>query len=158
MLLAYGDISGHHYSPRKSRIFYSDKVRGHIKSRMQCCSRIVTGDLPFVYLGVPIFRGMPKFARLKAITDKVINKCTKWNGHTLSLAGRCCYINSVIASSLVHTMMVYKYSTLSLNELRWQSKTTFGQVISRRGAPTMLIARDVVLGSMREALGYAPFA
>lgn len=41
--------------------------------------------------------------------DSVINIFSRWRGHTLSLAGRRCLINSVIASSLVHTMMVYRW-------------------------------------------------
>lgn len=73
------------------------------------CLKITTGVLPFIYLGVPIFRGKPKAIHLKAIADEVIQKFTRWKGHTLSFAGQRCLINSVIASSLVHTMMVYKW-------------------------------------------------
>lgn len=40
-----------------------------------------------------------------------------WEGHTLSLAGCRCYINRVIASSLVHTMIVYMWSSLLLKRV-----------------------------------------
>lgn len=70
---------------------------------------IVAGTLPFTYLGVPIFRGVPKIEHLVGITDDVINKFSRWKGSLLSLAGRHCLINSVISSSLVHSIMVYKW-------------------------------------------------
>lgn len=48
-------------------------------------------------------------SHLNAIADGIITKFSKWKGHTLSLTGRRCLINSVIASSLVHSVMVYKW-------------------------------------------------
>lgn len=62
-----------------------------------------------LYLGVSIFRGRPKVEHLVGLADSVVNKFSRWKGHTLSLAGRRCLINNVIAASLVHSMMVYKW-------------------------------------------------
>ncbi|KAL8474055.1 hypothetical protein ACS0TY_030778 [Phlomoides rotata] len=67
------------------------------------------GALPFDYLGVPIFRGTPRVHHLSRLVDSVIYKFSRWKGSTLSLAGRKCLINSVIAASLVHSMMVYHW-------------------------------------------------
>lgn len=46
---------------------------------------------------------------LLPIADTVIEKFSRWRGHTLSLPGRYFLINGVIAISLVHTMMVYRW-------------------------------------------------
>lgn len=51
------------------------------------------------------------------IADNVIHKFIRWRGHTLSLAWRRCMINSVIASSLVQMMMVYKWPKSLLNKI-----------------------------------------
>lgn len=131
ILVDYGSISGQIYSPPKSKIYYSSKVGNRLKKEMFRRSKITTGVLPFTYLGVPIFRGKPKAIHLSAIADEVIHKFTKWKGHTLSFAGRRCLINSVIASSLVHTMMVYKWPTTILKRVEtairnylWTGDTT----------------------------------
>ncbi|KAL8488105.1 hypothetical protein ACS0TY_024404 [Phlomoides rotata] len=71
-------------------------------------TEVSIGSLPFDYLGVPIFRGAPKVQQLSRLADSVISKFGRWKGSTLSLAGRKCLINSVIAASLVHSMMVYR--------------------------------------------------
>ena len=60
------------------------------------------GDLPFKYLGVPLFKGAPRRRHLRTIADRIIAKFSKWKGETLSMAGRLTLINSVIASSLKH--------------------------------------------------------
>lgn len=67
------------------------------------------GSIPFVYLGVPIFYGKPKSRHLNTLADKILSKFDKWSGSLLSLAGRICLVNSVVASSLVHSMMIYRW-------------------------------------------------
>lgn len=78
---------------------------------------ISTGSLPFRYLRVPVFRGAPKVEHLSPIVDSIINIFSRWRGQTLSLAGHRCLINSVIASSLVHTMMVYRWPKTLLHHM-----------------------------------------
>lgn len=66
-------------------------------------------------------------------------------GHTLSLAGRCCLINNVISSSLVHTMMVYRWpkSLLHRIEVAIRSYLWMGD-INKKGS-LMLIGNAIVL-------------
>lgn len=108
LLLEYGQLSDQIYSPSKSRIFYNDKSTTHFKTYVRRCTSITTGVLPFLYLGISIFEGSPTAMHLEAIVDNIIHKFTRWKGHTISLAYRKCSINSVIAISLIHTMMIYK--------------------------------------------------
>ncbi|KAI9198086.1 hypothetical protein LWI28_009807 [Acer negundo] len=74
------------------------------------------GQLPFSYLGVPLFRGKPRKAVLRPIADKILSKFAKWKGKSLSLAGRATLIRSIITGSFVHSFMIYKWpsSLLSL--------------------------------------------
>ncbi|KAL8546978.1 hypothetical protein ACS0TY_006625 [Phlomoides rotata] len=75
------------------------------------------GSLPFSYLGVPLFKGAPRTGHLAVLADSIISKFSKWKGHSLSLAGRKCMINFVIAASLVHSMMVYYWPRTLLKKI-----------------------------------------
>ncbi|KAI9174281.1 hypothetical protein LWI28_014953 [Acer negundo] len=50
------------------------------------------GQLPFSYLGVPLFQGKPRKAVLQPITDKILSKFAKWKGKSFFLAGRATLI------------------------------------------------------------------
>lgn len=71
----------------------------------------------FLILVFPIFKGVPKSVHLEALADNIIHKLTHWKGHTLSLPGRKCLINSFIMGSLVHSIMIYKWSGSLLSRL-----------------------------------------
>ncbi|KAL8466219.1 hypothetical protein ACS0TY_035363 [Phlomoides rotata] len=70
---------------------------------------IGSASLPFNYLRIPLFRGTAKAAHLRGMADRIIAKFFGWKGSALSMAGRVCLVNSVMVSSLVHSMMVYKW-------------------------------------------------
>ncbi|XP_058775252.1 uncharacterized protein LOC131649507 [Vicia villosa] len=54
------------------------------------------GTSPFVYLGVPIFKGKPKAVHLRHIADKIIHLLASWKGALLSFAGHVELVKSVI--------------------------------------------------------------
>ncbi|KAL8485254.1 hypothetical protein ACS0TY_027528 [Phlomoides rotata] len=105
----YADFSGQVFNPAKSKVYFGRHVPPHNRRYIQASLGIGIGDLPFTYLGVPLFRGAPKSMHLRGICDRILTKFAAWKGTALSLAGRVCLINSVITSSLVHSMMVYKW-------------------------------------------------
>ncbi|MCH83158.1 RNA-directed DNA polymerase (Reverse transcriptase), partial [Trifolium medium] len=72
------------------------------------------GVTPFLYLGVPIFRGKPKASHLRPIADKVKIKLSAWKASLLSLAGRVQLIKSVIHGMLMHTFLIYSWPMLNL--------------------------------------------
>lgn len=114
----YGNLSGQKFSAPKSSIFFGPSATPSFKRYITRCTSISAGSLSFTYLGVPIFRGAPKVEHLAPTVDLIINKFNKWHGHTLSLVGRRCLINSVIVSSLVHTMMAYRWPKTLLHRLK----------------------------------------
>lgn len=83
---------------------------GHILNFME-------GSVPLNYLGMPIFFGKPRTAHLQAIADMIIGKFNRWSESILSIAGRACLINSVITSSLTHSMMVYRWPRALLKSI-----------------------------------------
>lgn len=46
------------------------------------------GSLPFMYLGVPTFKGKAKVSYLRPIVDRIISKMFGWKGSNLYMAGR----------------------------------------------------------------------
>ncbi|KAL8519237.1 hypothetical protein ACS0TY_010250 [Phlomoides rotata] len=61
--------------------------------------------------------GAPKAAQLRGTADRIIGKFASWKGSSLSLASRVCLVNSIIISSLVHSMMIYKWPRSLLNKI-----------------------------------------
>ncbi|XP_057811557.1 uncharacterized protein LOC131025787 [Salvia miltiorrhiza] len=113
----YGKISGQSFNPEKSQIFFSNKVPTFLRHSITRTLPFSVGNLPFIYLGVPIFKGKVRAAHLRSIHDKILNKFSRWKGLKLSMAGRLCLVKSVIQSSLTHSMMVYRWPRQLLHEL-----------------------------------------
>ncbi|XP_061993341.1 uncharacterized protein LOC133711201 [Rosa rugosa] len=76
------------------------------------------GQLPFTYLGVPIFIGHPKSVHLVPIADKVRCKLSSWKGKQLSQAGRLQLISSVIESILIYSFHIYEWPKSLLNKVQ----------------------------------------
>ncbi|KAL8479156.1 hypothetical protein ACS0TY_026131 [Phlomoides rotata] len=117
ILHRYANVSGQKFNPAKTKAYFGRHVPAHNWRYARTTLGIGIGDLPFTYLGVPLFRGAPKAMHLRGIADHIIAKFATWKGSTLSMAGRICLVNSVIASSLVHSMMIYKWSRSLLNKI-----------------------------------------
>lgn len=117
ILAQYGDSSGQVVSPFKSRVFFGRRVNIHFKHYFFNSLPFVEGSVPFNYLGVPIFFGKPKIMHLNPIADKILLKFDRWNGKLFSLAGRACLVNSVITSSLTHSMMIYRWPRMLLKRV-----------------------------------------
>lgn len=117
LLEDYGSISGQIFSPPKSSVFYDSSASSSFKLYIKNCTSIAIDCLPFNYLGVPIFWAAPKVEYLSPIADSIIAIFSRWRGHSLSLDDHRCLINSVIASSLVHTMMIYRWPRTLLHHL-----------------------------------------
>ncbi|XP_057790907.1 uncharacterized protein LOC131008020 [Salvia miltiorrhiza] len=117
VLQRYGEISGQICSQEKSHIFFAKGVTLSYQRQIGRILRFRVGQLPLIYLGAPLFVGRPKAIHLAAIKDRIINKFSRWKGSQLSIAGRICLVRSVIQSSIVHTMMIYKWPSSLIKEL-----------------------------------------
>ncbi|KAL8546866.1 hypothetical protein ACS0TY_006543 [Phlomoides rotata] len=118
ILSAYGGLSGQLYNPSMSKVYFGSAVSHSVKNAILRTMGISEGALPFSYLGVPIFRGAPRTWHLAAMADSIITKFSKWKGHSLSLAGRKCMVNSIITASLVHSTMVYYWPRSLLKKIK----------------------------------------
>ncbi|KAL8555579.1 hypothetical protein ACS0TY_003398 [Phlomoides rotata] len=143
VLHSYGGLSGQIYNPAKSKVYFGSIVPTRIKNFMLRTTGITQGSLPMSYLGVPIFRGAPRVCHLAPLADSIISRFAKWKGNTLSLAGRKCLINSVIAASLVHSMMVYYWPRTLLKKIETAMRNFLwtGDITRRNTSCTVSWAR-----------------
>lgn len=113
----YGVMSGQMVNPEKSHIYFGKGVSSAMSRRITRCLGFIAGALPFIYLGVPIFVGRPVSNFFIDSRDKIINKFSAWQGLHLSMAGRICLVKSVIQSSPIHSMLVYKWPASIIKDL-----------------------------------------
>ncbi|CAL0324041.1 unnamed protein product [Lupinus luteus] len=75
------------------------------------------GQLPFTYLGVPLFRGKPRKIHLQPIADKIISKLKTWKGSYFSIMGRVQLVKSIIHSMMIYSFHVYSWPISLLKRL-----------------------------------------
>ncbi|XP_057780029.1 uncharacterized protein LOC130998633 [Salvia miltiorrhiza] len=117
ILQRYGELSRQICSQEKSHIYYAKGVPLSYQRQIGRILHFRVEQLPMNYLGDPLFVGRPKAIHLAAIKDRLISKFSRSKGSQLSIAGRICLVRSVIQSSLVHTMMLYKWPSSLIKEL-----------------------------------------
>ncbi|XP_057785445.1 uncharacterized protein LOC131002988 [Salvia miltiorrhiza] len=113
----YASISGQVCSLEKSRIYFSKGVTTPMKRGISQVLGFTQGGDRVLYLGSPLFVGRPKASHLIDIKDRIVQKFSRWAGLNLSMAGRLCLVNSVIQSSIIHTMMVFRWPKSLLYDL-----------------------------------------
>ncbi|KAL8485715.1 hypothetical protein ACS0TY_027845 [Phlomoides rotata] len=116
ILDTYADLSGQVFNPDKSKAYFGKHVSTQNRAYFRSTLHIGSASLPFIYLGVPLFRGAHKAAHLRILADRITTKFAGWKGSALSMAGRVCLVNSVIVSSLVHSMMQSQQHASSAGE------------------------------------------
>ena len=114
--LIYDKLSGQVVSVEKKKIFLSGNASNALALSLSRAWNLSGGHLPINYMGVPLFRGKPKTCHLREIADKIKCRLTSWTGKSLSIAGRLTLIKSVVASSFIHSFMVYRWPEKLLKE------------------------------------------
>jgi len=113
---AYALASGQVINPSKSTVYY-----GSISvSRINHITGLIgfnKGSLPFLYLGVPIFKGKPKKLFLQPIADKIKSKLSSWKASLLSIAGRVVLVKSIIQGMLIHSISIYSWPQSLLKDI-----------------------------------------
>ncbi|KAM2653782.1 hypothetical protein EV2_025374 [Malus domestica] len=118
----YGLNSGQYINKQKSRV-YIGKAAFHRRSQIVSWLGVNLGDLPFIYLGVPHFRGRPKRVYFQSLADRVRQRMSQWQGLSLSMAGRVALIKSVVISMLSHGFSVYRWPSTVLVQVRNEART-----------------------------------
>jgi hypothetical protein len=112
----YAAMSGQIISPAKSTIYVGSISYSRLLSIAGKLGFNI-GSLPFIYLGVPIFKGKPKAIHLKPIADKVKVKLAAWKASLLSIAGRVQLVKSIIYGMLMHSLLIYSWPLNLIKDL-----------------------------------------
>jgi hypothetical protein len=112
----YAMESGQVINNAKSTIFYGSITHRRLHIIVDLLN-IKLGNLPFNYLGVPIFKGKPKASHLQSIADKVKLKLSAWKASLLSIAGRVQLVKSVVQSMLTYNITLYSWLVSLLKDL-----------------------------------------
>ncbi|XP_057774812.1 uncharacterized protein LOC130993791 [Salvia miltiorrhiza] len=113
----YASLSGQICSNEKSSLFLGPGVSSTMGRSLQRELGFAISKLPVTYLGVPLFIGCPRASHFAHIKDRILQKFDSWQGRQLSMAGRLCLVKSVIQSSIVHSMMTFRWPKSLLHEI-----------------------------------------
>ena len=109
-------MSGQIINNSKSR-FYAGAMA---TSRSQMIAGMLgfsAGNIPFSYLGCPIFKGKPKGIFFQSIVDRIKVKFVTWKGTLLSIMGRVQLVESIIHGMLVYSFHIYMWPRRLLHQL-----------------------------------------
>lgn len=76
------------------------------------------GILAFIYLGVPIFKGIPKAIYFQPIMDNIHLKLAYCKASLLSFAGRIQGNKSILHSMLIYFITIYYWQISMLKDLK----------------------------------------
>lgn len=102
----YNVASGQVISNEKSKIYNGFIPHNRLSSIVSILGFGIS-HLPFVYLGVPLFKGKPRKVHLQPIADRIRLKLATWKGALLSIMRRVQLVQSVIHSTVLHSFHIY---------------------------------------------------
>lgn len=97
---------------------YGDALSSSWLNILVALSGFQIGSLPFIYLGVPLFKGKRNMILLQPIADRLINKLVSWKGSLLSFVGRVELVKSSIVGMLTHNMTAYAWSLSLIADIK----------------------------------------
>ncbi|KAL3620032.1 hypothetical protein CASFOL_034944 [Castilleja foliolosa] len=101
---SYEEASGQAINFEKSEMYlskhFTDIRRNQTKEVLGCQAT----NLPFKYLGAPIFKGRSKEAYFEPAISKIISRIGGWKNKFLTFAGKITLINSVLSSMITYIM------------------------------------------------------
>lgn len=112
----YAQISGQIINAQKSTLYVGSMTHARLMNIANTLGFMV-GTLPFIYLGVPIFKGKPKAAYFQPVVDKIKLKLASWKASLLSFAGRLQLIKSVVESMMIYSITIYNWPVKLIKEL-----------------------------------------
>jgi len=133
----YAYCSGQSINLRKSSIH----AGGINQQRLNHLANLLgfsIGNLPFIYLGVPIFKGRPKTIYFQSTADKIRLKLANWKAALLSIAGRVQLVKSVVQGMLIHTISIYSWPVALLRQIeKWIKNFIWSGDVNKRKMVTV---------------------
>ncbi|XP_037491283.1 uncharacterized protein LOC119369242 [Jatropha curcas] len=130
-LQLYQRASGQLVNLSKSSFVCSSQVTSAYRDKIHSILSITGKDLPFMYLGAPIYKGINRAQYCSYLLQKIDAKLKGWTKKFLSIGGRLLLIKHVLSSIPRHTLraMSLPKSIIAILEKKfadffWSSDTT----------------------------------
>ncbi|GJU60342.1 RNA-directed DNA polymerase, eukaryota, reverse transcriptase zinc-binding domain protein [Tanacetum coccineum] len=78
---------------------------------------LISGNIPFNYLGLPIGSNMKSIASWKMLIDRFRSRLSTWKANLLSIGGRLTLIKSVLGSLGIYYLSIFRAPESVLNDL-----------------------------------------
>jgi len=114
----YQLVSGQMVNYQKSSFVCSKYIVGSRKRAIKFWLKIPFANLPFNYLGVPLFKGMVKSIYFSKLYDKITQRINNWKSKLLSPADKLVLINSVLSSIPLYSMACIKVPNNILSKIQ----------------------------------------
>lgn len=108
LLSKYQVASGQTVSRAKSKLYYGGGSNAR-KRRISDFMGIEAATFPDRSLGVQLMPGAVRYAHVRPVVEKIMDKLAGWVGIQLSFQARVVLVKSVISSYSIHTMAIYKW-------------------------------------------------
>lgn len=132
-LANYEAASGQQINLTKSK-FYIDAAHEGWSETIQAEGGLTKGTFPFLYLGVPIYRGAKRTDMFLFIREKISRRINGWAHRHLSFGGRLTLIKSTLEAIPIHIFQAIEPTSGALKLLEQQIARFFwGTTNDRRG-------------------------
>ena len=115
-LTNYEAVSGQQISRAKSNFYIAEEHAGWATS-IQLEGGFSPGSFPFLYLGVPIYRGAKRTEMFMFLREKITNKISSWAHRHLSFGGRLTLIKSTLEAVPIHIFQAIEPTVSALKQL-----------------------------------------
>lgn len=97
LLEKFNTFTGLNVNAAKS-CFVTGKQRSQLDGRLRSVTKFHKRDLPFIYLGCPMYKDRTTMRIFNPIIDKMKSRIQGWKGKLLSLGAKFTLIKSVLQS------------------------------------------------------------
>ena len=86
----------------------------NVMARVTGCA---AGNIPFIYLGLPVGSKMNRISHWQGFVDRFQTKLSSWKASLLSIGGRLTLIKSILGSIGIYYMSIFKTPVWIFNQL-----------------------------------------
>ncbi|XP_042035137.1 uncharacterized protein LOC121781465 [Salvia splendens] len=115
----YAEVSGQQINLDKSNFYIADANEGWTNT-IQSEGGFSRGSSPFLYLGVPIYRGVKRTSMFLFLREKISARISGWAHRHLSFGGRLTLIKSTLEAIPLHILQAIEPTGGALKQLDQQ--------------------------------------
>ncbi|XP_042067238.1 uncharacterized protein LOC121810541 [Salvia splendens] len=152
----YAEVSGQQINLSKSNFYIAD-VHEEWASSIQNEGGFSQGTLPFLYLGVPIYRGAKRTDMFMFLREKIAARISEWAHRHLSFGGRLTLIKSTLEAVPIHIFQAIEPTCGALKQLDQQLAQFFWGSTSEKNRTHWIRWDQACLPTAEGGLGIRKF-